>query len=46
MDGENSWVKLKDIKELYPLKVDYYAITNKILEEPAFYWRAKIALTH
>ena len=30
-DGETSWVKLKDIKELYPLDVADYAVANKIL---------------
>ena len=30
-DGETYWVKLKDIKELYPLDVADYAVANKIL---------------
>jgi hypothetical protein len=43
-DGPASWVSLKDLKEAYPVQVAEYALTNKILEEPAFAWWARHVL--
>ena len=43
-DRENSWVKLKDMTELYPIDVSEYAAANKIPEEPALSWWDKIVL--
>jgi hypothetical protein len=37
-NGEQSWIKLKDIKEANPIEVAEYAIRNKIDSEPAFAW--------
>jgi hypothetical protein len=35
---------VKDLKEAYPVQVAEYALTNKILEEPAFAWWARHVL--
>jgi len=44
-DGSTSWEPLKDLKELNPLWVTKYAVTNDIEDEPAFtYWWVKEAL--
>jgi hypothetical protein len=37
-DGSSSWVKLKDLKALFPVQPAEYAVGNKISEEPAFAW--------
>ncbi|KAI2489216.1 Reverse transcriptase (RNA-dependent DNA polymerase) [Fragilaria crotonensis] len=37
-DGSSDWVKLKDIKDAYPVQVAEYAIQNRIAEQPAFNW--------
>jgi len=37
-EGTTRWLKLKDLKESYPVQVAEYAVTNKIAEEPAFKW--------
>ena len=35
-DGTSDWIKLKDMKDSYPVKVTQYAGANKISLEPAF----------
>jgi hypothetical protein len=37
-DGSSDWIKLKDIKDSYPVQVAEYAVTNNIAHEPAFNW--------
>jgi hypothetical protein len=37
-DGSSEWIKLKDIKDSYPVQVAEYAVANKIAHEPAFNW--------
>jgi hypothetical protein len=37
-DHSTNWVKLKDMKNAYPIEVTEYAIANKIHEELAFTW--------
>ena len=37
-DGSTNWVKLKDMKQSYPVQVAEYAIANRIDDEPAFAW--------
>ena len=37
-DGSGDWVKMKDIKESYPVPLADYAVSNNIHEEPAFAW--------
>ena len=36
--GSSEWIKLKDIKDAYPVEIAEYAVTNKIASEPAFHW--------
>ena len=36
--GSSQWIKLKDIKDSYPVQVAEYAVTNRIAAEPAFNW--------
>ena len=43
-DGTRNWVPLKDLKESNPVELAEYAISNKLLEEPAFAWWAKDVL--
>jgi len=43
-DGSSSWEPLKDLKESHPVQVAEYALTNKIVEEPAFAWWVKKVL--
>ena len=43
-DGSSDWVKLKDIKDSYPIEVAEYAVANRIADEPAFNWWAKTVL--
>ena len=37
-DGSSQWIKLKDIKDSYPVQVAEYTDANKIATEPAFNW--------
>ena len=37
-DGSETWTKLKDIKEAYPVQTAEYAFLAGIHEEPAFAW--------
>jgi hypothetical protein len=37
-DGTSDWIKLKDMKESYPVQVADYAVGNKLVTEPAFAW--------
>ena len=37
-DGTSDWIKLKDLKESFPVELAKYAKGNKIHEEPAFAW--------
>ena len=43
-DGSSDWVKLKDIKDLYPIEIAEYAVASRIAEEPAFNWWVKDVL--
>ena len=37
-DGTQSWVRLADIKDSFPIEVAEYAVASKISSEPAFVW--------
>ena len=37
-DGTSDWIKLKDLKDSYPIQIAEYAIANQISNEPAFNW--------
>ena len=37
-DGTQSWVRLADIKDSFPIKVAEYAVASQISDEPAFIW--------
>ena len=37
-DWSSDWIKLKDIKDSYPVQVAEYAVTNTIAHEPALSW--------
>ena len=37
-DGSTEWIKLKDIKDSYPVQIAEYATLNGISGEPAFNW--------
>ena len=37
-DGSSNWVRLKDLKDSYPVQLMEYAIKNNLREEPAFVW--------
>ena len=37
-DGSTDWVKLKDLKDSYPVQIAEYAVANHIAEQPAFNW--------
>jgi hypothetical protein len=37
-DGSTSWVDLKDLKESNPFDIAEYAVSNKLVTEPAFAW--------
>ena len=37
-DGSTSWVRLADLKELYPAQLAKYAVANDIADKPAFAW--------
>jgi len=43
-DGSTTWVKLKDMKEAYPVQVAEYSVQNHISLEPAFAWWTPYAL--
>jgi hypothetical protein len=37
-DGSSDWTDLKDLKESNPVEIAEYAVSNKLVEEPAFKW--------
>jgi hypothetical protein len=37
-DGSGDWVKMKDLKDSYPIPLADYAVANAIQDEPAFAW--------
>lgn len=37
-EGSTDWIKLKDLKESYPVQVAEYAVANKLVEETALKW--------
>ena len=37
-DGSSDWVKLKDLKDSYPVQLADYAVNNKIQDKLAFAW--------
>ena len=37
-DGSSNWIRLKDLKDSYPVDLMEYAVRNNIQEEPAFAW--------
>jgi hypothetical protein len=37
-DGSSDWIPLKDLKESNPVELAEYAISNELVEEPAFKW--------
>ena len=37
-DGSANWIKLKDLKDAYPVALADYAVANRIQSEPAFAW--------
>ena len=37
-DGSDSWVKLSDMKESYPVELAEHAVSRGIQQEPAFAW--------
>ena len=37
-DGSTDWIKLKDLKDSYPIQIAEYAVTNQIADQPAFHW--------
>jgi hypothetical protein len=43
-DGTLTWVPLKELKSSNPVEVAEYAVTNQIVEEPAFAWWVKDVL--
>jgi hypothetical protein len=43
-DGTSTWVPLKELKSSNPVEVAEYAVTNQIVEEPAFAWWVKDVL--
>jgi Reverse transcriptase (RNA-dependent DNA polymerase) len=43
-DGSSMWTPLKDLKESNPVQVAEYAVSNKIVSQPAFAWWAKDVL--
>ena len=38
MDGSESWIHLKDMKESLPVEVAEFVTTRGIADEPAFEW--------
>ena len=43
-DNSTDWIPLKDLKESNPVELAEYAVSNKLLDEPAFAWWAKDVL--
>ena len=43
-DGALSWIPLKDLKALNPVKIAEYAVSNNIADAPAFKWFVKDVL--
>ena len=43
-DGTQSWVRLADMKESYPMETAQYAENNALLDKPAFAWWARKVL--
>jgi len=39
LEGVESWVALKDLKESNPVELAEYAVNRKLVSEPAFAWR-------
>ena len=37
-NGEQSWVKLADVKASYPIELAEYAVVNRLTDEPVFRW--------
>ena len=37
-DGTESWCKLSDLKESFPVETAQYAVSSKISDQPAFRW--------
>ena len=37
-DGSSNWIRLKDLKDSYPIDLMEYAARNNLQEEPAFAW--------
>ena len=37
-DGSTSWEKLSDLKELHPVECSEYAVSQGLMNEPAFNW--------
>jgi hypothetical protein len=44
-DGSTSWEALKDLKESNPVEVAEYAVSAKLVSEPAFAWWGPFTLT-
>ena len=43
-DGSSDWIKLKDIKDSYPVEIAEYAVANQIANELAFNWWVQTVL--
>ena len=43
-DGSTGWLKLKDMKDSYPLQTADYAQNNNLINEPAFAWWVPLVL--
>ena len=43
-DGTGQWIPLKDIKESNPVSTAEYALSNDLMDEPAFKWWAAYTL--
>ena len=43
-DGSTDWVKLKDLKDSYPVQVAEYAASNRIADQSALKWRVPTVL--
>ena len=37
-NGSTSWVPLKDLKDSNPIEAAEHAVSNKVVEKPAFAW--------
>ena len=38
IDGQKSWVPLKDMKDFFPIEVAEYVAKYNLVEEPSFKW--------